>query len=843
MNVLRSYALWFVTGVVVGAKAGVVIAAMAGEGQADSANPTDSVGGLRFESVVPDSHGVFTLRGRDERHQILVTSVDEAGMLQDRTGTVSYQVVPEGILRVDSSGLVTPLGNGQATITAVGPDGRTATTTLTVVDFQNAPLVNFAHQVVPIFTKSGCNSGGCHGKSGGQNGFSLSLLGFEPQEDYEYLVKQGRGRRLFPAAPDNSLLLQKATNTTPHGGGLRIAPDSHDYRVLRRWIAQGMPYGSQDDPTISRIEVFPKFRVMAGGSDQQICVIAHYSDGNIVDVTRAAQYTVPEKEMAQVNATGQLTVSKTPGDVVAMVRYASQVGVYRAMVPLGAPVEELPVPKNFIDEHVLRKLKQLGLPPSPACDDATFIRRVTLDLAGRLPTTDETVSFLDNTDLDKREELVDRLLDGTGYADFFANKWSAILRNKRRSEQHKHGTFAFHDWIRRSLYENKPYDQFVREIVTASGPISQNPPVAWYREVTDRDVFKAATVRMEDVSQLFLGVRMQCAQCHHHPFEKWSQDDYYGLTAFFERVQSKPGDELREIQIFHKRGAAGAENPKTKVTLKPTALDAEPMDLPPETDPRHALVNWMVQEDNPFFAHALVNRYWKHFFNRGLVHPEDDLRETNPPSNPDLLEALASGFIDSGYDLKALIRLICQSQTYQLASTTNEHNATDRKNFSRYYPRRLNAEVLLDAIDTVTDSSSEFPGLHKKARAIQIPDSGERVKVPFLNLFGRPEGASACECERTSVANLSQSLHLLNSPEIQGKLANGRAKSLAEDTERSPEEKIRQLYLLAFSREPTAVEITRGMEHLKKHDKDAKQGAYEDILWALVNTKEFMFNH
>ncbi|HEV3025336.1 MAG TPA: DUF1549 domain-containing protein [Pirellulales bacterium] len=775
------------------------------------------------------------LRGKDSQQQLVVNGQYSSGQVRDLTRQVVYEAAPAGIVSVDSTGLVLPLADGRATVAAVAPTGQRATVELVVENQVVDTPVNFPNQIVPVFTKLGCNSGGCHGKASGQNGFKLSLLGFEPGEDFEHLVKEGRGRRLFPASPDRSLLLLKPINVMPHGGGQRTDANSHEYKLLRRWIEQGMPYGKPDDPTVTKIEVVPAERSMQRGGEQQIIVLAHYTDGSIEDVTRVATYDPNDGEMAECTPTGLVKTLDLTGDVAIMARYQGQVGVFRASIPLGVPVDNLPLAKSFIDELVFKKLKTLGVPPSAICDDSTFIRRVSIDLAGRLPLAEETEQFLADPDPAKRDKLVDRLLDSAEYADYFANKWAAVLRNRRRTPSYTRGSYAFHGWIRDSLYENKPYDQFVREILAASGEIGENPPVVWYREVKEVDQ------QVEDCAQLFLGLRIQCARCHHHPFEKWSQRDYYGMTAFFSQVGRKPGSMADEQRIFHRRGQAAATNPKTGERLLPTGLGSEPNKLAPERDPRQALADWLADPANPFFARALVNRYWKHVFGRGIVDPEDDMRVTNPASNPELLSALAEHFIASRFDLKDLLRTIAKSSTYQLSAEPNQYNLNDKQNFSRYYPKRLTAEVLLDSLDLVTGSTTGFNGLPAGTRAVELPDTG--ANTYFLTVFGRPEGASACECERSQEANLAQSLHLLNSAEVQGKLSNaqGRAAQLAKDDKQAPEEKIRSLYLSVFSRMPISEEVQVALAHVNRVEN--KQQAYEDILWALVNTKEFLFNH
>jgi hypothetical protein len=791
------------------------------------------------------TNSTLQLHGKEAHQQIIVTAKLPSGAVRDYTRKVNYSVTPPNIAAVSEAGVVSALSDGEGTIRAQAPEGLTTSIILKVEDTDAFKPINFPNQIVPVFTKAGCNAGGCHGKASGQNGFRLSLLGFEPQEDYEHLVNEARGRRLFPAAPDRSLLLLKASATIPHGGGKRLEATSDDYQLLRRWIAEGMPYGKASDPTVARIRVYPTERTLPLGGEQQLIVTAEYTDGSTEDVTHSALFEPNDKDMAQCDAAGRVEVYEQPGDVAVMVRYQARVAVFRATLPLGAELGALPKPNNFVDELVFKKLKTLGLPPSDRCDDATFLRRAALDVAGRLPTPAEAKEFLSDTGPDKRDRWIDRLLESSEYADYFANKWSALLRNKRNAPTQTRGAYAFHAWIRDSLIENKPYDQFVREILTASGDIQDNPPVAWYRQVRD------SQAQLEDTAQLFMGMRLQCAQCHHHPFEKWSQQDYYGLAAFFTKLTRKPGSQPGEEVVFVKQGSPTATNKKTKQPVKPAGLGAGSLELSPDDDPRIALADWLTTKSNPYFARSLVNRYWKHFFNRGLVDPEDDMRETNPPSNPELLGAVAQHFIARGYDLKDLVRTICRSDTYQLSALPNAHNRSDKQNFSRYYPKRLTAEVLLDAVDQVTGSSEKFEGLPAGARAVSLPDNSFNASSYFLTVFGRPEASSACECERSQDASLAQSLHLLNAKEIQEKLAadTGRAAQLASDKTRSNREKLSELYYWAYSRPPDQNELSLGEAYLYKKAVGAKdvlrsqRQGFEDILWALVNTKEFLFNH
>jgi len=874
---------------------------------------------LDLTAQVGNGAKAFSLKGKHSRQQ-LVASATDAGKLGDVSRAVKYSATPKNIVAINATGMVTPLGDGEATITATLAGGLKSMVKVTVTEFGVTQSINFANEISPIFTKAGCNSGGCHGKSGGQNGFRLSLLGFEPQEDYEYLVKESRGRRLSPAAPENSLLLLKGAAVLPHGGGARLDPKSYDYALMVRWIKQGMPRGNEDDPTIVGLEVYPKQRLVTANGAQQLSVTAIYSDGHTEDASHIATYEANDKEIAEVDKTGRVTFFEQPGDVSVMIRYLGQVSVYQASVPLGAPVAKVPQPRNFIDNLVFEKLKRVGMPPSDVCDDATFIRRVSIDIAGRLPTDAESEAFLKSNDPAKRDKLIDRLLASTDYADYFANKWGALLRNKRANTTSMRGNYAFHGWIRDSIHKNMRYDEFTRNVLAASGDMAQNPGAFWYREV------KTMQTQMEDSAQLFLGTRMQCAQCHHHPFEKWSQKDYYSFSAFFSTVGRKAGRNPGEEVIYHTRKVAQTANKKDGGTVKATGLGDEPLDLTADDDPRHALVDWLSKPNNRFFAHTLVNRYWKHFFSRGLVEPEDDMRETNPAVNPELLEALAQHFIKSGFDMKDIIKTICQSKTYQLSSIPNDFNAKDKTYFSRYYPKRLNAEVLYDAINQMTGAQPSFSGLPVGTRAVQLPDNSFNSQSYFLTVFGRPDSSSSCECERSSDASLAQSLHLLNSKDIQGKLASGSgraaklsgaktpvsealAKAKTEqaaadkalvavdvqvekataaaktdaakkaltdliDKKQKPaqakaaaakaafekaqtaaaveeEKKIRGLFLLAFSREPSGSEVLLARAHLERiiKDKDGKEkpavrkDSFEDIIWALFNTKEFLFNH
>ncbi len=789
-----------------------------------------------------------TLKGLDDAQQLILTAKLAAGRLLDLSTDASYEVADEKVARVTSGGRVVPLANGATTVTVKYGDKRVQVAVKAESCDVNLPI-NFPNQIVPIFTKLGCNSGGCHGKASGQNGFKLSLLGFEPDVDFTSLVKEARGRRLFPAAPEQSLLLTKAAGQIAHGGGKRMEVGSDEYRLIRRWVAAGMPYGEPTDPVVTRISVYPEHRVLDRDGKQQLVAYAHYSDGTTEDITRRAHYESNDQEIALVSEGGLVRTLAMSGEAAVMVRYQEYVATFRATVPLGGNNPAYTFAENtIVDRFTAKKWRELGLVPSELTSDAEFIRRVSLDLCGTLPTPRQVNDFVADKNPKKRDKLVNRLLESPEYSYYFANKWADVLRVKRRGQPERaKGTFAFHSWIRKAIARDMPYDEFARDILGATGDELSCPPTVWYKELSKPEEF------VDDAAQVFLGLRLACAQCHHHPYEKWSQDDYWGLAAFFGRVGRKQipvlgannnGGQSNHVAVFNQsRGSVTNKKTGRPAVMKP--LDGKPVEVSSYDDPRQSLADWMVAKDNPFFARAVANRYWAHFFSRGIVDPLDDMRITNPPSNPELLDALAKELTDHNYSLKHLIRVIVKSRTYQLSSTPNPSNQHDKQNYARYYPRRMQAEVLLDAVNQVLAAPAGFGGLptdrHAPNRAIMLPD--ESFTSYFLDVFGRPQRISACECERVSEANLAQSLHMLNSDEVQGKLSRGggRADQLARDAKRPDAEKVDELFLWAFARRPSDEQRRVALEQIGKHAANKKL-AYENILWALLNTKEFVFN-
>jgi hypothetical protein len=696
--------------------------------------------------------------------------------------------------------------------------------------------VDFENDVQPLLTRYGCNSGGCHGKASGQNGFKLSLFGFDNQADYEEIVLHARGRRINVAIPEQSLLLLKSIGAVPHGGGTRFAPTSEAYNLLRQWIYDGAPAASPAAPRLITIRVEPQERLMQSGEQVPLRVLATYSDQNEKDVTKHAAFASNIDVVANVNEEGAVTGGTESGEATIMARYMGQVAVFTAIIPHGSTLTEIPnfTPRNYIDNLSVDKWKKLGLTPTPICDDATFIRRVTLDTNGRLPTSKEVREFLADPNPDKRALWIDRLLDSPEYASYFALRWGSILRNSNLAGADQ-ASYAFHNWLKDMLARNRPYDEFVRGIIAASGEWQDAPAINWYWQSRDDQLHQVTA----DTAQVFLGQRLQCARCHHHPYERWSQDDYYGLAGFFTRLGRKS---FGQPPPYYASATAttGERNPRTKQVPEPKYLNGDIAIFSPDEDPRHGLVDWMARPENPFFARSLVNRLWGHFFGRGLVHEVDDMRATNPASNPQLLEALAQDFIDHRFDIKHMCRLMLNSNVYQLGSEPTEGNNKDRQNFARYYGRRMIAEVFLDSVDQATGTKTKFNGVASSARAVDLPH--ENFGSHFLDTFDRPRRVTGCECERSSGATLAQVLILANSDETENKIADGQgivAQLVKNQT--TAEEIVDELYLRSLSRFPTPAEREKAKYFIDALEN--KTEAYQDLLWTLMNSREFMFNH
>ncbi|HEV7221370.1 MAG TPA: DUF1549 and DUF1553 domain-containing protein [Pirellulales bacterium] len=770
----------------------------------------------------------IVLHAANRRQQLLVTATLASGKRVDVTREAEFSLAEAGVARFERDAIV-GLRDGETEL-AVSAGGMSLKTPVRVRGFADYPSVHFAIDVVPIFSKLGCNSGGCHGRASGQNGFKLSVFGFDPSADYDAIVKQARGRRVFPSSPSNSLILTKPSGREPHGGGLRLAENSLDYQLLYHWIEQGMPFGDETAPRLTGLKVSPLEREMSPGGEQQVLATAFYSDGSSRDVSSAALYSSNAPHLAEADAQGLIRCGHAPGEAAITVNYMGQVAAVQMLLPRYGgpdPYPEIPI-QNEIDPFVWSKLRKMGLLPSEPADDATFLRRSTVDCLGTLPTPEEVCEFLADTSPDKRSKWVDRLLARDEYADFWALKWADILLVDREKLGDR-GAFELHRWLRDQFAANRPYDEWVRELITAAGDSGKSGPVNLYRASDTPD----ALARM--VSQAFLGVRIECAQCHHHPFEKWSQRDYYGLAGFFQGIELKPLAKDRAL-VFH-AGYREMPIPLTGQTVSARALDAEVSPRLVSEDPRLVLADWMTAPDNPWFARLAVNRLWKQFFGRGIVDPEDDLRSTNPPTNGPLLDFLALRLVAAKFDLKAIMRLIMNSRAYQLSSEPNANNREDEQNFSHFYVKRMPAEALLDAICAVTEVAENFPGRPMGTRAISLWDN--RLPSYFLEIFGRPERTTPCECGRSSDPTMAQALHLMNAPEIEAKVSHpsGRVARLVES--RASEERIvEELCLITLGRYPAAKhKATARMLFASAPPREAA----EDFLWTLLNSYDFLF--
>lgn len=707
------------------------------------------------------------------------------------------------------------------------------------------PTVSFKNDVLPILTRAGCSAGSCHSKSGGQNGFGLSIFSFDPDSDYHEIVFDARGRRIFPAAPENSLLLLKATNTIPHEGEKRFEVGSEFYKTLAKWISEGAPLSIPDEPTLDKITVSPPEAEYKKGTSREIKITAHYSNETTRDVTHLAEFQSNEAAFAQVDHEGKITAGSVPGAGVIIVRYLDKVSNTRVTIP---PDTVLPdavyaglKTNNEIDHYAYERFKKLGLMPPEPCTDNEFIRRATLDAIGKLPTAKRVESFLADKAPDKRIKLIDELLSDENriaYGDYWATKWGDLLRPNTQRVGTK-PVYLLDDWIRQKFRTNTTWDEFVKELLTAQGSTHDYGPVAIFRDKRE------PADMSEFVSQLFLGIRMNCARCHHHPSEKWGQDDYYAMAAFFGAMKRK-GQGIStpisgEPEYWWFQAGGEVKHPVTEAVMKPKAPDGpEFPEIDDNTDPRIVLTDWITSKENAFFAKAIVNRVWGEMFGRGIVHPVDDFRESNPPTNEPLLDWLATDFANNGFDQKKLLRRILSSRLYQQSSLPTEHNLTDTRNFSRSYRRRLPAEVLLDALSDLTGSPETFDGLAKKSRATS--QWNHKFGNEFLDAFGRPDPSAAPPCERAPDSSVVQALHLMNSKGLQRKLTedgNEWFKVLAE--KESGDEIIDEIYLSLLSRKPTDDERKLTVDYLSGSEK--KREAVEDVVWSLINSVEFVFNH
>ncbi|MCA9077969.1 MAG: DUF1549 domain-containing protein [Planctomycetaceae bacterium] len=779
-----------------------------------------------------------TLTGMSNRQQLVVTRTID-GDISDVTRQASYVSDDANVATIDERGVIRAVGQGSAVI-RVDVEGLQQSVAVTVRDLGEANSLDFERDIQPILTRHACNSGPCHGKARGQNGFQLSLFGFDSDFDHQSLVKEARGRRVFFAAPEESLLLTKPTGIAPHGGGVRLEVGGEAYEMLRRWIAAGAPRRQPDTPTLTGVTIKPEARVLPYHASQQLQVTAHYSDDSMRDVTHMATYQSNESAIAAVDETGLVTASEVTGETAVMARYQGHFAVFTPSVPLPGDVpseyyDDLPR-RNFIDEHVYKGLERLSLTLSDTAPDHKFLRRAYVDIIGRVPTVEEARTFLDDLSPEKRDQLVDHLLAQPEYAEHWANKWADLLRPNPYRVGIK-TVLNYDNWIRSAFRRNQPYDEFVRELITAEGSTWKDGHVTLYRDRRSPDEITTM------VSQLFLGIRLECAKCHHHPFEVWGQEDFYSFAAFFAKLGYKgtglsPPISGSEEMVF--AGTSGnVTHPLTNVVMEPRPLFGDPVDVPADGDPRDALAAWLTSDDNPFFAQTMANRVWADIMGRGLVEPVDDLRATNPPSNTALLTALGNDFRDSGFDLKHLIRTITTSHIYGLSSLPTDRNAVDTRNFSRHYRVRLRAEVLADSWTQIVGMPQTYKAMPPGASAKEIWT--HRVESQFLDTFGRPDPNQDPPCERTTDTTVVQALHLMNANDLHAKLVDDAswAAKLAE-SEIEPAQIVANVYLAVYSRLPDEEELQIALD-LYDNEGSGRRTVTEDLLWALLNTPEFVF--
>jgi hypothetical protein len=791
--------------------------------------------------------GTVVLHGPESRQQLILEKTRDNQFIGQITNDVQLISSDTNIVRIEKSETI-PVKNGIATISA--KSGKESASVQITVEAMDKPFDwSFRNHVQPVLAKNGCSSGACHGAAAGQNGFKLSLRGYDDEGDFLTLTRAAFGRRVIPSDPARSLMLLKPTGAVPHKGGKRFDVDSMDYRVLSGWIASGTPGPKSDDPRIVRIELLPSHVVLDPNSVQQLSVIAHFSDGHAEDVTRWAKYSSANETVSQVSDSGEAKVVGF-GEGAITAWYLSRIDIATITVPYTNKVAKSVFTRakrrNFIDDLVLEKLQSLNLPPSPRCTDSEFIRRAFIDATGVLPTAQEARDFLADKSATKRDKLIESLLRRPEFVDYWTYKWSDLLLVSTKQLKPP-AVWSYYNWIRNNVAANTPWDVFARKVITAQGSTLENGAANFYVLHDDPRTMS------ETASQAFLGMSINCAKCHNHPMEKWTNNQYYQMANLFARVRAKTGSGEGDNVIFVSN-SGDLIQPLTGKPQPPTPLDGKPLSLDSAEDRRAALADWLVSRENPYFSRAIVNRIWANFMTAGLVEAVDDMRVTNPASNEKLLSAMAKYLTEQKFDLKAVMRLIMHSETYQRASQTSPQNSGDTRFYSHHYPRRLMAEVMHDAVSQITSVPTQFSvdrrnakaGIGEKYpygfRAIQLPDT--QTDSYFLKAFGRPEREKTCECERTMEPSVSQVLHIANGDTINKKLEakNCRITNLIENN--TPNDKIiEDLYLSALSRYPTAKQKQAMVKTLSASTESDRRAVVEDVYWAVLSSREFLFNH
>ena len=787
----------------------------------DSANP--------FE-VFPADVNLKFLR---DSQSMVVRVTEPNGVHRDVTAEAKFTIDDPVKAKVEK-GVVFPLADGETKV-KIEWNGKSAEVPVKVEQAATDTPVSFRLDVMPVFMKAGCNTGGCHGSARGKDGFNLSLFGYDPEGDHHRLTREIVGRRVNLALPEESMLITKNIGAAPHTGGKLFTKDSDLAQTLIRWLEAGAP---NDDAakvaTCTSIEMLPKSLLLEGPEQKfKITVRAHYSDGTDRDISNLAVFLTSNESSAKIDQSGNISTGQR-GEAFVMARFATHtVGSQVIVIPKALKYEWPPIEeRNFVDQFVDQKIRNLRMIPSEVCNDETFLRRAYIDIVGLLPKSDEVAKFVADADPQKRAKTIDALLTKPEFVDIWALKWSELLQV--RTGQNQNGgyktTLTYYNWLHEQLAKNVPINQIAKTLISANGSNLENPAANYYNLETDP--LKLA----EDTAQSFFGIRIQCAQCHNHPFDRWTMDDYRGLVGFFTQIARKDGEDPREKIIFNS-GGGEAKHPVGDRVIAPKFLGGEAPDTKGK-DRRQILADWIASPENPYFPRHIANLIWAQYMGRGIVEPVDDVRISNPASNPELLEALSKKIIEYNYDLRKIVRDVCNSRTYQLTTRPNETNALDERNFAHATIRRMRAEVMLDCINQVAETNDKYRGLPLGARAVEVADG--KTSNYFLTTFGRKDREGICSREEVG-PTLSQALHLINGDNVEGKIAQGGVVKKLMAANKTSREIVQELYVRTFGRQPTDAELVKLESHWGVTEEQPK--VYNDIFWALLNAKEFMFNH
>ena len=767
-----------------------------------------------------------------DHQSVVVQAVYADGVTQDVTATSEWKFAQDGLVN-RSENVLTPAKDGQTQL-SVSFQGKSQSIPVKVEKAAEGRPISFKLDVMPVFMKAGCNTGSCHGAARGKDGFRLSLFGFDPDGDHYRITRELPGRRIDLAVPEASLLVEKGAGIVPHGGGKRFEPGGELYNTTVEWITAGVPADPADQAHCVELQLYPRQGVLKGeGTTQPMTVLARYSDGTTRDVTSLAAFFTNNETSASIEDDGLVTAGAR-GEAYIFARFdVHTVGSQFITLPKELkynPQTESPV--NYIDELVAAKHQKLRLEPSELCTDEEFLRRVTIDLVGLMPSFEEYQAFLADQDPEKRVRKVDELLARKEFTELWVSKWAEWLMMRSSNQVSQKAIVLYYQWLVDQIASNRPLDEMVKELLSSSGGTFANPPTTFYE--LERDQLKVA----ENVAQIFMGMRIQCAQCHNHPFDRWTQDDYYSFAAFFSQIGRKQGEDTRE-RIVYNSGGGEVRHPVTNQNAIPVFLGGEKPEIKSGQDRREIVAAWLASPENPFFAQNFANRVWAHFFGIGIIEPVDDVRVSNPPSNPELLDTLGNKFTEYNYDFRRLVRDICISNTYQRTTRRNDSNQTDENNFAHQTIRRIKAESMLDIISQVTNTKDKFSGLPLGARATQIADG--TTSNYFLTTFGRATRETVCSCEVKMEPTLSQALHLMNGDTVNAKMQQGKILETLKGEGLEPLQIVERLYINTLCRKPTEEEKA-SLSPLFADGSDVNR-ALEDVYWALLNSREFLFNH